>query len=91
MNFHKISAWLQDGDMQRASIFDATTHGPQNRFVTLIGYGILHGSKGMLVNGVLVIVIELQQAARVAKFWNDLFQHTHVMQTSQDLRRSRRN
>jgi hypothetical protein len=50
--------------------------------------GLLHGSQAMLVHGVFVILVELQQAASMGESRNDFFEHTHFVQRAQHFAQS---
>ena len=47
--------------------------------------GLLDGADRMFVDGEFVVLIELQQAAGVGKFGNDLFQHAELLQPAEQL------
>ncbi len=73
----------QQGQVQRALLLDAPVDAAQHSRVGAEVGRPLDRQDAMLVDGVLVIFVELQQAAGVGEVGNDFFQHAQLVQTAQ--------
>ena len=75
----------QQGQVQRSLLLDAAVDAAQQaRIGDEIG-GPLDRQDAMLVDRVLVILVELQQAAGMREGGNDFFQHAQLVQPPQQL------
>ena len=75
----------QQRHKQRPLPSDLAPDGGQPALLVAQSHRLLHRHKAVLVDGVFVIVVELQEVPGMAEFGNDPFQQPHLMEPPQRL------
>ena len=73
----------QDGQMEGGFVADFPVGGSHRSRVMFEGFHGFDGSQCVFVHGVTVVLVELQQTARVGHVGDDVLQHSGVVHVSQ--------